>query len=69
VLPAVTAFISSFEAPAWSGRSGMGMGELDFGNRGWNRSSALNNGAGLIESFNFNPDSVIGGGNVGIQGQ
>jgi len=29
----------------------------------------LNNGAGTIESFNFNPDSVIGGGNVGIQGQ
>jgi outer membrane immunogenic protein len=36
----------------------------------WSNSDyTLNNGAGLIESFNFNPDSVIGDGNVGIQGQ
>ena len=36
----------------------------------WSNSGyTLNNGAGLIESFNFNPDSVIGGGHVGIQGQ
>jgi outer membrane immunogenic protein len=36
----------------------------------WSRSNyTLDNGAGLIENFNFDPTSLIGGGHVGLQGQ
>jgi outer membrane immunogenic protein len=36
----------------------------------WSNSGfTFNNGAGIVESFNYNPDSVIGGGHVGIQGE
>jgi outer membrane immunogenic protein len=36
----------------------------------WSNSTyTLNNGAGLIENFNFDPASVIGGAHLGVQGQ
>jgi outer membrane immunogenic protein len=54
-------------APAWSWTGFYVGGQI--GGAWSNSSYTHNNGAGLIESFSFDPTSAIGGGHVGVQGQ